>query len=126
MTLRISENGPELPNGLVDSVLAGEVVFLCGTGISAPQIPDFKRLVDRTYEILAVERTDSEQSAFDQGRFEEVLGSLSRRLSDPDAMIRTVSDLLAMPEHPILDQHRTILRLSRDLDKPDLGGDYKF
>ena len=116
MTLRISENGPEFPDDFVDSVLAGEVVFLCGTGVSAPQIPDFKRLVERTYEILAIERTESEQGAFDQGRFEEVLGSLSRRLSDSDAMIRTVSGLLAVPEHPILDQHRTILRLSRDLD----------
>ena len=116
VTLRISENGPEFPGDLVDSVLAGEVVFLCGAGISAPQIPDFKRLVERTYEILAIERTESEQGAFDQRRFEEVLGSLSRRLSDSDAMIRTVAGLLTVPEHPILDQHRTILRLSRDLD----------
>ena len=116
MTLRISENGPEFPSALVDSVLAGEVVFLCGTGISAPQLPDFKHLVERTYEALTVDKTNSEQSAFNQGRFEEVLGSLSRRLSDPDAVRRTVSNLLAVPEHPTLDQHRTILRLSRDLD----------
>ena len=117
MTLRISENGPEFPSALVDSVLAGEVVFLCGTGISAPQLPDFKHLVERTYEaLLTVDKTNSEQSAFNQGRFEEVLGSLSRRMSDPDAVRHTVSNLLAVPEHPALDQHRTILRLSRDLD----------
>ena len=116
MTLRISENGPEFPSALIDSVLAGEVVFLCGTGISAPQLPDFKGLVERTYEALTVEKTNSEQSAFKQGRFEEVLGSLGRRLSDSDAVRHTVSNLLAVPGHPNLDQHRTILRLSRDLD----------
>ena len=116
MTLCLSKNGPEFPSALVDSVLAGEVVFLCGTGISAPQLPDFKRLVECTYEALDVKKTDSEQSAFDLGRFEEVLGSLSRRMSDPDAVRRTVSNLLAVPKHPALDQHRTILRLSRNLD----------
>ena len=116
MALRNSENGPEFPDDFLDSLLDGKVVFLCGTGVSAPQMPDFRRLVERTYEILAVERTDSEEFAFDQGRFEEVLGSLSRRLSDPQAVTSTVSDLLAVPDNPVLDQHHTILRLSRDLD----------
>ena len=79
-------------------------------------MPDFPQLVDRTYRKLAVERTASEQSSFEQGRFEEVLGSLSRRLSDPDEFTRTVSDLLAVPAAPNLHQHRTILRLSRNID----------
>ncbi|MYK02393.1 MAG: hypothetical protein F4037_10645, partial [Gemmatimonadales bacterium] len=118
MTLRLSNDGPEFPSDLVDLLLAGEVVFLCGTGVSAPQMPDFKQLVERTYELLAVERTDSEQNAFDLGRFEEVLGSLTRRLANPHAVASTVSELLAVPEHPRLDQHRTILRLSRNRDNP--------
>ena len=115
-TLRFSDDGPEFPGDFVHSLLAGDVIFLCGTGVSAPQMPDFPQLVECTYRRLAVERTDSEQFSFDQGRFEEVLGSLSRRLSDPDELTRTVSDLLAVPEVPNLDQQRTILRLSRDLD----------
>ncbi len=116
MALQISENGPEFPDDFLDSLLAGEVVFLCGTGVSAPQMPDFRCLVERTYETLGVERTGSEELAFDKGHFEEVLGSLSRRLSDPQAVTSTVSDLLAVPDNPVLDQHHTILRLSRDLD----------
>ena len=76
----------------------------------------FPRLVEETFLELSVEKTDSERTAFDAGRFEEVLGSLCRRLADPDAMTRKVSELLAVPERPKLDQHRTILRLSRDLD----------
>ena len=116
MTLRFSNDGPEFPSEFVDSLLAGEVVFLCGTGVSAPQMPDFRRLVERTFEALRVEKTASEQIAFKIEHFEEVLGSLSRRLVDPDAVTRTVSELLAVPEHPCIDQHRTILRLSRDID----------
>ena len=116
MSLCFSTDGPEFPNEFIDSLLAGDVVFLCGTGVSAPQMPDFKHLVECTYELLGVERTDSEESTFKEDLFEEVLGSLSRRLSDPCAVTRTVSKLLAVPDHPILDQHHTILRLSRDLD----------
>ena len=44
------------------------------------------------------------------------MGSLSRRLADPNAVTRTVSELLSVLDHPSLDQHRTILRLSRDLE----------
>ena len=116
--LCFSTDGPEFPNAFVDSLLAGDVVFLCGAGVSAPQMPDFGRLVENTYVALSVEKTDSEKSAFEKDLFEEVLGSLSRRLSDPSAVMRTVSELLAVPDHPNLSQHRTIVRLSRDLDNP--------
>lgn len=115
-TLRFSNDGPEFPGDFVDSLLSGEVIFLCGTGMSAPQMPGFQCLVERTYETLGVEKSDSESCAFSQGRYEEVLGSLSRRLADSDAVTRTVSELLAVPDDPKLDQHRTILRLSRDRD----------
>ena len=79
-------------------------------------MPGFRRLVESTYKTLGVKRTPSEQKAFRKLAFEEVLGTLSRRLSDPYAVTRTVSKLLTVPDHPSLNQHRTILRLSRDLD----------
>lgn len=113
--IRFSPNGPALPPDFLDSLLAGDVVFLCGTGVSA-QLPDFRSLVQRTYEDLAVAQTDSEKNAFDKGRYEEVLGSLERRLADSSQVRRTVSSLLAAPSEPDLDQHRTVLRLSHNLD----------
>ncbi len=116
MTLRFSNDGPAFPGKLIDSLLAGEVIFLCGTGVSAPQMPGFASLVDCTYASLAVQRTDSEKRAYEQERYEEVLGSFSRRLADPNALTRAVSAILAIPDDPNLDQHRIILRLSRDLD----------
>ena len=116
MPLRFSNDGPEFPNVFVDALLAGDMVFLCGAGVSAPQMPGFRSLVERTYEILGVEMMVSEKNAFEKGLFEEVLGALSRRLSDPHDVTAKVSELLAVPDPPILNQHRTLLRLSRDLD----------
>ena len=115
MSLRFSDLGPEFPSALIDALMAGEVVFLCGTGVSAPQLPDFKSLVDQTYAQLGVAMDVSEKRSYRGQRFEEVLGALGRRLADPEAMVRTVSELLAVPADPLLDQHRTILRLSRDI-----------
>ncbi|MDT0684158.1 SIR2 family protein [Roseicyclus sp. F158] len=116
MPLRFSEEGPEFPSSLVDALLRGEVVFLCGAGISAPQLPGFKALVDNCYEELNLDKDRSEHLSYETGTFEEVLGSLSRRIVDPDELIRTVSDLVKLPETPDLTRHRTILRLSRDLE----------
>lgn len=115
MSLRFSDHGPEFPSALIDDLMSGEVVFLCGAGISAPQIPDFKLLVDRVYADLGMEMDRSEKCSYCRGSYEEVLGALSRRVADPKAMHRTVAEILQVPSAPNLDQHRTILRLSRDL-----------
>jgi hypothetical protein len=114
LTLRFTDTGPEFPSALIDALMAGEVVFLCGTGVSAPQLPEFGSLVDKTFQRLGVEMDSSERRSYEAQRFEEVLGSLGRRLADPDAMVRAASELLAVPADPSLDQHRTVLRLSRD------------
>lgn len=116
MSLRFSDDGPEFPGDLVDSLLNGEVVFLCGSGISRPQLPDFKRLVEGTYERLSLDKSQSEERAFKSERYEEVLASLRQRLADPEDVTRSVSDLLAVPSSPCLDHHCAILRLARDLN----------
>ena len=71
---------------------AGDVVFLCGAGISLPQLPSFEKLVDQVAVELGVQLSSSENTAYKAGRFEEVLGSLSRRLADSSAVRRTVAD----------------------------------
>jgi hypothetical protein len=95
--------------------LAGDAVFLCGTGISAPQLPTFKELVDKVSNGLGEPFDASEQLAYEQARYEEVLGSLARRMANPQAMVEAASAILAVPQEPMLAQHRTVLRLSRDL-----------
>lgn len=116
MSLCFSKEGPAFPEQLVDALLAGEVVFLCGAGISAPQLPGFDGLVTQCFDRLNLEMSASEKKSFKDGRFEEVLGSLSRRIVDPVDMKRTVVKLLQPTTPTDLSHHRTILRLSRNLD----------
>ena len=56
-----------------------------------------------------------EANAIKAGRFEEALGALSRRLSNRTEMLETVHSLLAV-EEPNLENHKILLRLSRNLD----------
>lgn len=116
MELRLSETGPGFPFELVDAMLDGKVVFLCGAGISAPMLPGFWALVTKCFEQLNVEYTLAEKAALDAGRYEEVLGSLERRLAEPALFTRTIAQQLTAPAKPNLSNHTTILRLSRDLN----------
>ena len=115
MGLRFSEDGPDFPTGLVDRLLDGKVLFLCGAGVSTPQLPSFGGLVTRVFQELGVSLEDGEREARDAHRYEEVLGALARRLSNRSAMHETVRRLLAVAD-PRLEKHKTILRLSRNLD----------
>lgn len=75
MTIKFSENGPEIPSALLDALIAGDVVFICGAGISAPQLPHFRLLVQQVYDQLNAEMDPSEEASFIAGRYEEALGS---------------------------------------------------
>ena len=121
LSLQFSDDGPAFPSGLVDAIMDGEVVFLCGSGVSSKKVSDFKGLVKRTYEELGLDRLGPEKKAFSDGRFDEVLGLLSRRLADSEYVTRAVSDVLTLPDNqdsepPDFENHSTILRLSRYRD----------
>lgn len=119
-SLKFSNEGPAFPGQLVNAMLAGDVVFLCGAGISAPQLPTFKALVDECFARLRLNMSASENQSYDDGRFEEVLGSGSRRIVDPTELTRTVRGLLDSPTEPDLKHHHTILKLSRNLNNQPL------
>ncbi|WP_122665915.1 SIR2 family protein [Pseudomonas viridiflava] len=120
MSIRFSAEGPAFPETLVDALLAGEVVFLCGAGVSAPQLPGFGDLVQQCFDRLNLEQSVSELASSKAGRFEEVLGSLSRRIVNPRDMTRALVNILQAPTPPDFTNHNTILRLSRDLDNHPL------
>lgn len=117
MSLRFSNEGPAFPEQLVDALLSGDVVFLCGAGISAPKLPMFGELVEECVARLGLEKNASEAESFKSYRFEEVLGSLSRRTIDPgDVSREVVKTLQERSEKADLAHHHTILKLSRSLD----------
>lgn len=115
MTLRFSEEGPAFPTELIDRMIEGEVVFLCGAGVSAPQMPMFGALVDRVYKKIGIEPTAAEVLAIKNERYEEALGAVSRRLANPARIYSEVTDILTL-DAVDLDHHKTLLRLSRARD----------
>lgn len=114
MAIRFSKKGPYFPRPLIDSLIDREVVFLCGAGISSPQMPDFRNLVKCVYKQLKIDPKPEEQTACQNGHFEEALESIRGRLTGSDELTHAVSDLLKVRENPYIKNHRTLLRLSRD------------
>jgi hypothetical protein len=54
--MRFTEIGPNVPNELLDSRDAGDVVFLCDAGISIPAgLPDFFKLTVDVADRLGVQ-----------------------------------------------------------------------
>jgi NAD-dependent SIR2 family protein deacetylase len=48
--MKFIENGPDIPNTLLQAHKEGRVVFFCGAGISYPAgLPGFKKLIDNIY-----------------------------------------------------------------------------
>ena len=117
MGIRFSAEGPWFPTDLIDAMLRGEVVFLCGAGVSTPQLPGFRDLVTKVYASIPLSPEPAERAAIKAGRPEEALGALSRRLADPRLMHGKVADLLQV-EHPDLANHLTLLRLPPYLPEP--------
>ncbi len=109
-----TSRGPDFPEDLINDLLEGDVVFLCGAGVSAPQLPNFENLVRQVYANVGEERTPAEEHAFSAGRYEEALGALSRRLVRADDVIDATAEILRVPADPDVTHHAVILRLSRD------------
>ena len=51
--MRFFEDGPDIPDALIEARELGEVVFFCGAGVSAPAgLPDFGGLADTLLDKL--------------------------------------------------------------------------
>ena len=113
MPVRFSPEGLCFPDELVDAFIRGEVVLVCGAGVSVPQLPNFAQLVERIREGCGLEWEGGERVSL-AGRPEEALGSLQRRLIRPERLHDIAARELATPERPDFTNHEVVLRLSRD------------
>jgi hypothetical protein len=118
--MKFIDASPDIPNELIHEVNDGEVVFLCGAGVSkGANLPLFKELTDRVYERIG-ETQDSEAAeriAYKRAEFDRVLRSLEKRtlLPGTDSRVReAVAEILAPPAAPDLGRHVSLLTLSRD------------
>jgi hypothetical protein len=116
--MRFLEGGADIPDELIRAVTAGDVVFLCGAGISVRAgLPMFKELTEQVYAALG-ESSDNEPAeriAFDRYEYDRVLRSLEKRtLGAGASRVRiAVTKLLAAPDVALPD-HLALLQLSRD------------
>jgi hypothetical protein len=130
--MRFAEFGPSIPNVLLDARDAGEVVFLCGAGISIPAgLPDFFRLTSDVAgrlkcapdspagRLIALEQRYRQAGAADDIRepvsFDRIFTLLIRQFGAPQVEAE-VAECLRIPRRPKLTHHRALLDLARAPD----------
>jgi hypothetical protein len=114
-SMRFTEDGPDFPQKLLDEVLLGDVVLLCGAGISMPAgLPSFKGLTDRLFQSLSEEKTPSEQISYKSARYEECIGSLYSRLTNYQEIVQNIETIFSDMCSKKLDAHKSITRISKD------------
>ncbi|WP_035981364.1 SIR2 family protein [Bradyrhizobium sp. STM 3843] len=110
----------DIPNDLIRSVSDGDVIFLCGAGVSlGVGLPTFKRLTDDVYASMGEDRSHeaAEAVAYEKEEYDRVLRSLEKRtlLHGSESRVRVaVSEILKVPKDADLIHHRSLLQLSRD------------
>ena len=110
------ENGPDIPERLLQAHEEGKVVFFTGSGISVPAgLPNFKGLVDALFKELTVTPNATLKSAYDASRYDTVIGLLEEEYVGQRAKVRNcVARILDTPESSakISDTHSALLTLA--------------
>lgn len=120
--MRFLSSGPDIPDPLIRAVSDGDVVFLCGAGVSMGcGMPLFKELTEQVYSDLGEHYTNefAEEHAFGRGEYDRALRSLEKRTLLPRSPSRvrlSVAARLAFTPGMDLTNHVTLLQLSRDRD----------
>lgn len=130
--MRFTEFGPSIPNSLLDARDVGEVVFLCGAGISIPAgLPDFFHLTrdvasglgcrpeSDAGKLIAQEQRDRQADVADEMRepvaFDRIFTLLVRDFGSRQIEAK-VAEALRVPRRPNLAHHRALLDLARGPD----------
>lgn len=128
--MRFLSNGPDIPDELVAAQERGDVLFICGAGVSRTVgLPSFRGLVEGIYKELGeewqphpAEREGMQEGGSYYGQYDRVLRSLERRLAASDLprhrgmrqRVRAAIRRLLAPPSADLADHAALLDLSRD------------
>ena len=140
--ISLGDDLPPIPERLLLAHARGEVLFICGAGISRPAgLPDFRKLVLDVYERLdqavfevisklpdgtcdrwdaassgLIDRQAAEVKRFINGDYDVVLGMLERRLDDwthdESSVRREVASALRAKGNKPARIHRALMRLA--------------
>jgi len=120
--MQFRQDGADIPGDLINAVVRGDAVFLCGAGVSKRVgLPLFDDLTERVYGHIGETRAEApaERHAFARGEYDRVLRSLEKRTLLPRAQSRVrtaVAALLQPPNNVEFLDHLALLELSRNAD----------
>lgn len=112
--MRFSADGPSIPNHLIEQQSLGNVIFLCGAGLSIPAgLPSFAGLTDTI--ITALGATKAAKALEDRATFDRAFSLLVREFGrqEVDNQLRKA---LRTKRTALLDNHKAVLNLSRGPD----------
>lgn len=114
-------NGPDIPERLLQAHEEGRVVFFCGAGISIypAGLPSFYSLVDKVYKQLGVFPNNIQKTAIKLGQLDTAIGLLEGDIAGGRIKVRKkVEELLQIKSvtQTSLIIHETLLKLARNKD----------
>lgn len=119
--MRFFANGPSIPDSLLEARDRGDVVFLCGAGVSQPAgLPSFVELARRIVDSLGAPDNAASRTMLGRAQQDPEFGpsvdqifSALQREYGAARIEQEVSRHLATPTNANVEPHRVILRLSR-------------
>lgn len=116
--MQFIQDGPDIPDELLEAHEEGRVIFFCGAGISYPAgLPDFKGLVERVYQLCGAAYVNGEYEAFKRNQFDTTLDLLERRIPGQRFAVRKqIWEALKpkLKKKGSTTTHAALLRLSRN------------
>ena len=116
--MQFVQNGPDVPERLLQAHEDGHVVFFCGAGISYPaKLPGFSGLVKTLYQTLSVTPDPVQQSAIKAGQFDTAIALLEAdfvggREPVRQALVRILTPDLTAPDATAT--HTALLTLAQN------------
>jgi hypothetical protein len=111
-------NGPDIPERLLQAHEEGRVVFFCGAGISYPaRLPGFSGVVRRLYEELGVTPNAIQQAAIKAGQFDTAVGLLEADIVGGRETVRRTLSAILRPDLSVPNAtatHEALLTLARN------------
>lgn len=115
--MQFLNNGPDVPDRLLQAHEDGRVVFFCGAGISfSAGLPGFSGLVEKLYDKVGETQNDVEKTVFKRDQYDNVIGLLEQRIAGGRKTVRNHLSEILKPTLSALrakQTHEALLILAR-------------
>lgn len=116
--MQFINNGPDVPDRLLQEHEDGRVVLFCGAGISYPAgLPGFGGLVDQLYHALGTQPDETQKTAIKAGQFDTAIGLLERNTVGGRQAVRAQLIHILTPDlrrTKALETHKALLTLGKN------------